>query len=150
MRAGLCVLSSDVCELTEIIYKEKVGYTFKPGNFEDLRDKILYLASHKEEAKRTGARGKEYGLSHFSFDKTTKELQEWALHPAFAPDKNQARKIFFDKDEAHKNMAGIVARQKNMIEDRDKRIAELEGMVSRSIPHKIYAYLKLVKRKIFK
>jgi glycosyltransferase involved in cell wall biosynthesis len=63
MRAGLAVLSSNVCELTEIMEREKIGYTFKPGDAKDLSEKIIYLASHKDEAKRTGIKGKDFGKS---------------------------------------------------------------------------------------
>ncbi len=59
-------------------------------------------------------------------------------------------KIFFDKDEALKNMEKILNGQKQMIIDRDKRIAELEGIIKRGLAFKIYSYLRIAKRKIFK
>jgi glycosyltransferase involved in cell wall biosynthesis len=150
MRAGLCVLSSNVCELTEIIEQEKIGYTFKPGDQGGLAAKILYLALHKDEVKTTGSNGKKFGTNEFSFNKTTRQLQAWVQNPSFAPDHDKERKIFFDKDEALKNMEKILNGQKQMIIDRDKRIAELEGIIKRGLAYKIYSYLRIAKRKIFK
>ena len=104
MRAGLCVLSSNVCELTEIIEREKIGFTFKPGDADDMAARILYLASHKGEVKQTAKRGKEFGMKYFNFDITTKPLQEWVAAPKFAPDYRKERKMFFDREEALKNL----------------------------------------------
>ena len=150
MRAGLCVLSSNVCELTEIIEQEKIGYTFKPGDHSDLAAKILYLALHKDEVKVAGLNGKKFGTNEFNFSKTTRKLQAWVQNPSFAPDHDKERKIFFDKDEALKNMEKILNGQKQMIIDRDKRIVELEGIIKRGLAYKIYSYLRIAKRKIFK
>jgi len=46
------VLSSNVCELTDIIEKEKIGYTFKPYDSKDLSAKLIYLAKHHYEVKK--------------------------------------------------------------------------------------------------
>ena len=126
----------------------KIGYTFKAGDSEDLSERLLYLASHPEEVKKTALAGKKYGFSEFNFDKTTKKLQEWAARPAFSPDKGKDRKIFFDKEEALKNMEQIVLRQKKMIEERDRRVSELEGIVKKSFIYRLYNYLKIIKRKL--
>ena len=114
------------------------------------RKKILFLASHKDIVKRTGLKGKEFGMSRFNFTKTTLKLQDWVENPEFAPDNGKERKIFFDKEEALKNMDAIVNRQKQMIIDRDRRITELEGIVKKSLVYRIYNYLKIAGRKIFK
>ena len=148
MRAGLCVLSSNVCELTEIIDREKIGYTFKAGDSEDLSEKILYLASHPVEVKKTALAGKKYGFSEFNFDRTTEKLQKWVENPASSPDRGRDRKIFFDKEEALKNMDQIVLRQKKMIEERDRRILELEVIVKKSFIYRLYGYLKIIRRKL--
>ena len=77
MRAGLAVISSDVCELTEIIRKENIGYTFKPGDAEDLASRLLYLAKNPEEVAMTAAKGRDYARKYFSFDFTTRKLQKY-------------------------------------------------------------------------
>ena len=150
MRAGLPVLSSNVCELTEIIEKCKIGFTFKPGDPDDLAEKILYLASHRNVLKQTGIKGREFGMKHFNFDITTKSLQQWVSAPEHAPDFGKNKKMFFDREEALKNLQSIVSQQKKMIEERDRRIEELEGIIKKSFPYKIYGYLRIAKRKIFK
>jgi len=147
MRAGLCVLSSNVCELTEIIQKEKIGYTFKAYDFNDLSDKLLYLSHHKEEVRNTGQKGKKYGNKYFNFNKTAAGIIEWSESPAFAPDKFKERKILFEKEEALKNCGLIIENQKEMIIKKDERILELEYIAGKNLINKIYGYFKTAKRK---
>ena len=150
MRAGLAVLSSNVCELTEIMEREKIGYTFKSGDVKGLSEKIIYLASHKDEVKRTGIKGKDFGQKHFSFDITTKALQDWVRGPSFAPDKGKEIKVLLDKDEAVRNLDRIVAGQSHMIAEKDMRIKELEAIVKKTFVYRFYTYARIAKRKIFK
>ncbi|MBM3708794.1 MAG: glycosyltransferase family 4 protein [Actinobacteria bacterium] len=150
MRAGLSVLSSNVCELTDILEKKKVGYTFKPQNPDDLTEKILYLTSHRDEVKQMGLRGKEFGMKYFNFNVTTVPLQKWVEAPEFAPDFKKEKKMFCNREEALKNLQAIVSQQKRMIDERDKRIEELEGIVKKGFFYKIYNCLRIAKRKIFK
>jgi len=149
MRAGLTVLSSNVCELTEIIEREKIGYTFKPQDVQDLAGKILYLAKNRDEAASRAEAAKKYGFEHFSFEATTKALAEWAGMPFFAPDYRKERKIFFDREEALKNLQSISARQNEMIRQRDLKISELSMQVHKSPLFRLYAYLKAA-AKIFR
>jgi glycosyltransferase involved in cell wall biosynthesis len=148
LRAGLCVLSSNVCELTDLIEKEKIGYTFKPYDYKELGSKIIYLAGHLEDVKRTADVGAKYGLENFNFERTTLKLQKWAARPSYSPDKGKERKLFFKREEAVKNLVKITLGQKKMIEERDRRISELEGIVKKSLVYKIYSYLKIIKRKM--
>jgi len=147
-RAGLCVLSSNVCELTDIIEKEKIGYTFKPYDYEDLSRKLIYLAGNAEEVNKTAIAGKEYALLNFNFEKTTEKLQKWVRNPAFSPDRGKERKLFFSREEAVKNLEQITIGQEKMIEEREKRISELEGIVRRGFIYRIYSYFKIARRKI--
>jgi len=150
MRAGLCVLSSNVCELTEIMDMEKAGYVFKAGDPENLSEKLLYLAANPDRVKMAAAAGKRYGFLKFNFDRTTKRLQKWVEDPTFSPDRGKDKKIFFEKEEALKNLNKIVSEQKKMIDERERRISELEGIVQKSFIYKLYSYLKIIKRKMFK
>jgi len=147
-RAGLCVLSSNVCELTDIMEKEKIGYTFNPYDYRDLSQKLIYLADNPGEVKETAIAGKRYALFNFNFDKTTEKLQKWASDPAFSPDRGKERKLFFSREEALENLNQITLRQKKMIEERENRISELEGIVKKGFIYRIYSYFKIIKRKI--
>ncbi|MDZ7836823.1 MAG: glycosyltransferase [Actinomycetota bacterium] len=148
MRAGLCVVSSDVCELTHIIEKEGIGYTFTPGSSQQLAKLLLYLADHRQQVKERGQEGRQYGLKHFNYAYTTRDLRQWAKKPYTAPDRSQDKKIMFQKEEALNNMEGIAARQKEMIADRDARIAELEAIVKKGFIYRSYAYLKMLAKKV--
>ncbi|MBU2563088.1 MAG: glycosyltransferase, partial [Actinobacteria bacterium] len=147
-RAGLCVLSSNVCELTDIIEKEKIGYTFKPYDSNDLSAKLIYLANHPDEVKKTAIAGKKYGLLNFNFNKTTEKLQKWVESPTFSPDRGKERKLFFSREEALENLEQITLRQKKMIEEREKRISELEGIVKKGFAYRVYNYFKIARRKM--
>ncbi len=97
--------------------------------------------------KETGQRGKDYAKNYFNFNKTTECIREWLENPEFAPDKFKDREVFFEKEEALKNCNLIVENQKEMIREKDERITGLEEMVDRNFIHKMYGYLKAVKRK---
>ncbi len=150
MRAGLCVLSSNVCELTEIMQNEKAGYTFLPQDPVDLAEKILYLSADLPAVKNTAARGRQFGMENFNFDITTKKLQEWASRPVFAPDNEKPRQLIFDREEALKNLGSISLKQAEMISARDARIAELESIVKKGLVYRIFAYFRVLKRKLLK
>ncbi|MEI7615615.1 MAG: glycosyltransferase, partial [Actinomycetota bacterium] len=149
MRAGLCVLSSNVCELTEIMETQKKGYTFKAHDTEDLARKLIYLSENKSEAVSTGQKGKIYGRQYFNFKSTMQEALKWVENPGFAPDKFEEKKIFFEKEEALKNCSSIVKNQMLMISGKDERIKELEALVQKNVMHRSFAYLKAAKRKLF-
>ena len=149
MRAGLAVLSSNVCELTEIIEREKAGYTFKPGSPQDLAQKILYLAENRSELEETAIRGKKYGRENFNFKKTTERFQEWVQNPAYSPDASRQIRMLLDREEAIKNLELISTGQKKMIAQRDNRINELELIVKKGFVYRLYGYLKIIKRKLF-
>lgn len=149
-RAGLCVLSSNVCELTEIIKREKIGYTFKPHDHKDLSEKLIYMAEHRREVKETASAAKKYALQNFSFDRTTAPLQRWVEKPLFSPDRGKEIKLFLSREEAVKNLDRITRSQKKMIGEKDRRISELEGIVKKGVIYRIYGYFKIARRKIFR
>jgi len=148
MRAGLCVLSSNVCELTEIMQREKAGYTFRAGDSGGLAKIILKLASSRQEVKKMALAGQKYGLENFSFIATTKKLRHWASLPVFAPDRGKRPVFSFDREEALKNLQSIAANQAVMIKEKDGRIAELEAIVKKGFIYRFYGYLKVLRRKI--
>ncbi len=150
MRADLLTLSSDVCELTEIIRENGLGLTFRPKDAKDLAAKILTSAADKDRLKDLAKKAGIYARKNFSFEKTTEKLCQWAQEPHFSPDAAKERKILFDREESIKNFSVIVSGQKEMIEQRDQRIYELESIIKRGLLYKTYAYLKIIKRKVLK
>jgi glycosyltransferase involved in cell wall biosynthesis len=149
-RAGLPVLSSNVCELTEIIEREGIGYTFKAGDSDDLASKLLYISGKKNELKDTAEKAKKYALENFSFEKTTEVLRQWVMDPEIAPDTGKEKALVFRKDEAVKKLQFIVSNQKDIIEKKDRRIGELELVVSKNLLFRLNGYLKILKRKILR
>ncbi|MBN2072323.1 MAG: glycosyltransferase family 4 protein [Actinobacteria bacterium] len=146
-RAGLCVLTSNVCELAELMAGAGAGYVFEPGNPGDLADKLIMLASDPEKARTAGKKGMEFGFSQFNFKKTTLPLQQWVEDPKMAPDRGKESELFMGRERALANLDRISRNQEKMIEERDKRIRELEGLVKRGLPYRIYSYFKVAGRK---
>ncbi|MDD3520863.1 MAG: glycosyltransferase family 4 protein [Actinomycetota bacterium] len=150
MRAGLPVISSNVCELTEIMQREKIGYTFKPHDAAGLSGKLVELSGKREELLMTARKAREYANDNFSFSGTVKPFINWIFHPSFAPDRNTEKMIFFEKEEALNNCNKIIKNQINMIKEKDARIKELENIASKNPLRKIYGYLKVLNRKMRK
>ena len=88
-KAGLPALTTRLCELSYILERERIGYTFSPGDVEELTRMLLYLADHRAEVKACGRRAREYMFEHFSFEKTTEPLRRWAAEPKRAPDRGR-------------------------------------------------------------
>jgi len=149
MRAGLVTISSNVCELTDIIEKKKLGYTFRAGDARGLEKKLLKAYKERKKLALVAKKAKVYASKHFSFEKTTECLKAWCEKPRFAPDNNKEKKIFFEKEEALKNMENILSGLKEMVSQRDKRIKELEAIIQKGPAYRFYAYSKKLKRKIF-
>jgi len=149
-RAGLCVLSSDVCELTEQMAIAGAGYVFRPGDQDDLVSKILMLSTDREKVRSAADAGKRLGLKEFSFSHTTEPLHAWVERPAMAPDYGEEKVLFFEKDKALKNMERVIAGYKEMISERDRRINEFQAIVKGRFPYKLYNYFKIAGRKIKK
>lgn len=149
-RAGLCVLSSNVCELTEIIERENIGYTFKAGDPDDLANKIIFLAGNKDLLKQTALRGQKFAYDNFNFKKTTEALQNWTSNPLPAPDSGKENSLNFQKDDSFQKLELIAENQQKLISQKDRRIQELETIVQKSFVYRLYAYFRILKRKIFR
>jgi len=85
---------------------------------------------------------------NFSYGLTAKSLRQWVHSPAHAPDSGHRKEMMFLKEEALANLEDITYRQKKMIEERDRRLGELEAIVKRGFVYRSYAYLKKLKGKI--
>jgi len=147
-RAGLCVLSSDVCQLTRQMSEAGAGFIFRAGDPQDLAQKILMLSADRDKVRKTAQAGKRWGLSNFNFDRTTESLQKWVKEPAMAPDWGKERALLFDREKALENLRRITAGQKEMIDERDLRISELQAALRGRLPYRIYNYLRMAGRKI--
>ncbi len=90
MCTGLPVVTSELCELSDIIKQKYLGYTFRPENAEELTQLILSLAADRGKLRESAARAREYALREFSVEKTTQALRQWVKNPEGAPDSSIA------------------------------------------------------------
>lgn len=149
-RAGLCVLSSDVCELTAQMAEAGAGYVFRPNDPGDLASKILMLSSDASKVKKTGEAGRKWGLDNFSFKRTTEPLAEWVENPLPAPDQGKASGLFQQREKALESLERITAGQKKMIDEKDASIRELQAILNGRLPYRVYHYLKKMAARIRK
>jgi len=83
---GIPALTTSLCELTMELEKNGLIFTFYPGDADSLAEKIIELEGKDEMLADLGNRLREFVISKYSFENTTKELREWASDPVHSPD----------------------------------------------------------------
>ena len=71
---GLPVVSSSQGQVAELIPHRKRGYLYAPGDPEDLAQGIAHLLENREEARRLGQAGRDWVLSHATWEKRVGEI----------------------------------------------------------------------------
>jgi glycosyltransferase involved in cell wall biosynthesis len=74
MALGTCVLVSDIPENIETV--GKVGFFFKHGKSQDLKDKLQFLLLNPEIVKKAGLRAIEHVGENYNWDKITDQLEK--------------------------------------------------------------------------
>ncbi|MCB0207981.1 MAG: glycosyltransferase [Anaerolineae bacterium] len=85
-KAALPTLTTNICELTQIMTREKICYTIPLNDPDALCERLLYLADHRDELKACGQRARDYFFSQLTFEQTTMPLRQWVQQPHHAPD----------------------------------------------------------------
>lgn len=89
MQLGLPVLTSELCELSQVIRREDLGFTFLPENRDSLVDAIRNVYANRTNLKETANRARSYVQEQLTIMKTTESLREWVNSPWRAPDHDQ-------------------------------------------------------------
>lgn len=80
MSMGLPTVSSSVGGIPEIIEDEIDGFLVKPGDVDDLKEKLEWIIENMSEARRIGEKGRQKILNYYSYssfkEKINKELKE--------------------------------------------------------------------------
>lgn len=84
--AGLPVLTTVLCELTEELAAKNFLTTFRIGDPRDLGIKLAGLANNCAEAMERTRQAGEYIAEHLVTDKTLAPLAEWVANPLPSPD----------------------------------------------------------------
>jgi glycosyltransferase involved in cell wall biosynthesis len=63
---GLPVIGARIGGIPELVIDDETGYTFTPGDSEDLRKKILYLLNHPELRKKMGSNARKKAIEDYS------------------------------------------------------------------------------------
>lgn len=75
MACGKAILVSDKCGCAmDLVINGKNGYTFQTGNMEDLKEKILLMASQKNKIDEMGKESLQI-ISHCSFEKVAEAIE---------------------------------------------------------------------------
>jgi len=68
LAVGTPMIASNIGSLPYIIKDSYTGLLFQPGNSDDLRDKIVWIVNHPEEAKNWGKNGQQLIAERYSED----------------------------------------------------------------------------------
>ncbi len=74
------VLASNISGIKEVVRDNYNGLLFEPGNSQEIADKINYLFSHPEEARRMGSCGKQYVIDKFHWSRIAKDTISLYYH----------------------------------------------------------------------
>lgn len=84
--AGLPVITSLGCELSDLIGKYGAGLTFESGDWQGMGEQILALANDKMLYERMVETATDYAANTLSFANTTASVRAWVKEPTLAPD----------------------------------------------------------------
>lgn len=73
---GKPVIGSRIGGIPELVQDEKTGFTFEPGNAEDLRDKTKYLMSYPEKISEMGRNARKFVEKELNPEKHYKQLMK--------------------------------------------------------------------------
>ena len=76
MAMGKAVIAPDLGPLREIIKHGENGLLIKPGDMEDIKEKISYLASNRQIREKLGQNALEYVLNNHTWDINSKKIAE--------------------------------------------------------------------------
>ncbi len=86
MAAGLGVLTCEGAEISDELIREGVAIGCKQDDPERLAEGLIAACQDADSIRELGEKGRQYVLEHFSYERTTRELVQWAEAPDFAPD----------------------------------------------------------------
>lgn len=86
LAAGLPVLTTRGAEISDELVAGGYAIGCESGDPALLAEKIIEAYNSRESLPALGAKGRDYVLEQFSYERTTRELVAWAEAPAFAPD----------------------------------------------------------------
>jgi len=86
LAAGLPVITSLGCELSDLISNFGAGLTFESGDSQGMGRQILRLANDKELHSKMAKTAFSYASHDLSFANTTAPVRTWVREPQLAPD----------------------------------------------------------------
>ena len=87
LAAGLPVVTSRGCELSELIAANGAGFVFASGDGLGLGQLLHRLARDADLRRKTSQTAVEFATNRLSFSNTTRPLREWVDLPQRAPDR---------------------------------------------------------------
>ncbi len=84
--AGLPVITSTGCELSDLIDRKGAGLIFDTADAQGLGKQILYLATDRQKCTEMAQVALNYAQKDLSFGVTTMPVRNWVKNPAHAPD----------------------------------------------------------------
>lgn len=151
MAAGLPVLTTVGTEISRTIKHHQLGITVEMGNAEQLAAMLVEAASRAQWLREIAEKGKAFAREHYSYTRTTQEVQEWVHHPEPAPDMHRKVRL----DESCEDPASIALNDiekhysflaRMHFEEFERATSDLET-IRHKLPIKAYRTLKRALRK---
>ncbi|MBU1628167.1 glycosyltransferase [bacterium] len=95
LNAGLPIITTRLCELSEAMEEKKIGLTFPVGDDKKLADLILLAYDKPEMLEELSKKGKEFAKRQLANEVISRPLIDWLQDPRLAPDKIAKTHPFF-------------------------------------------------------
>ena len=136
MAAGLPGLSTNFCELTQILEEKKLGFTFSSENSDALSKLMLKLSSQKKLLSQYARRAKNFVQKEFTYEKTTKPLRVWVKNPKHSPDKINKSKTKKYLENVKKDMRSIETQYIDNLKEKEKGLKNQINDLSKELNNK--------------
>ena len=146
MAAGLPVLTTLGTEISNVIKNHQLGLTVEIGNAEQLASLLLDAASRPQWLQEIAERGQAFVREHYSYTRTTQEVQEWVNHPQAAPDTQRKVCLSASSEDPARVALNEVEKHYSLLtnfnlDEFEQATRDLEA-IRQKLPVKLYMMLK--------
>jgi len=91
--AGLAVLTTESCELSQILKDRELGFVVPPKDPEAMARAMVLMAEDRMAWKARANQARLFVRDSYSFEATARPLVEWMRDPQFAPDRGGSPRL---------------------------------------------------------
>ncbi len=136
LRAGLVPVTTRVCELSYQLEQRSLGFTFLPGQPNELSELLLQAARSPEQLNLMSDNARAFAAIYLTPRRTAWALRQWVKCPAAAPDRGARIRLeeqaaaFKSLGEKARALETRGAELEGAVHDKDVHIGNLEDRVT--------------------